>query len=125
MKLIGLLSLAAVAVVSAAPKTEDFYVREEIPLPPGEVIEGASIAVIDDNKVAQHIASRHRHRKLARQETSQTIRLKRHDVHRTRTGRRRDFRLGAQADDAASGRIRGRERIDLGHCAGAVAKHDH
>ena len=44
--------LAATALSVAAPTMEDFYQREEIPLPEGEVMEGASIAIIDDKRVA-------------------------------------------------------------------------
>lgn len=46
------LSLLVPVVATAAPTMEDFYKREEIPLPPGEVMEGSSIAIIDDQKVA-------------------------------------------------------------------------
>ncbi|MFP6856358.1 MAG: hypothetical protein VCA73_03730 [Roseibacillus sp.] len=44
--------LFAPVLASAAPTMADFYQREEIPLPPGEVMEGSSIAIIDKNKVA-------------------------------------------------------------------------
>ena len=44
--------LAATALAAAAPTMEDFYLREEIPLPEGEVMEGASIAIIDNKRVA-------------------------------------------------------------------------
>ena len=44
--------LATAALSAAAPTMEDFYQREEIPLPEGEVMEGASIAIIDDDRVA-------------------------------------------------------------------------
>ncbi|MEC9055570.1 MAG: hypothetical protein VX633_09705, partial [Verrucomicrobiota bacterium] len=43
--------LAATALSAAAPTMEDFYQREEIPLPEGEVMEGASIAIIDEKRV--------------------------------------------------------------------------
>ena len=36
----------------AAPTQDEFYVREEFPLPPGEVMEGGSIAIMDDRRVA-------------------------------------------------------------------------
>ena len=48
--------LAVTSLAAAAPTMEDFYKREEIPLPEGEVMEGASIAIIDNKKVA--LASR-------------------------------------------------------------------
>ena len=48
----GLLCLAAVTVVSAAPKTTDFYERVEIPLPEGEVMEIGSIALMPEKKIA-------------------------------------------------------------------------
>ena len=44
--------LATATLSAAAPSMEDFYQREEIPLPEGEVMEGASIAIIDDKRVA-------------------------------------------------------------------------
>ncbi|MFM1559437.1 MAG: hypothetical protein ACKJSK_09005 [Roseibacillus sp.] len=44
--------LFAPVLASAAPTMADFYQREEIPLPPGEVMEGSSIAIIDKDKVA-------------------------------------------------------------------------
>lgn len=44
--------LTAPLLASAAPTQEEFYQREEIPLPAGEVMEGASIAIMDKNRVA-------------------------------------------------------------------------
>lgn len=44
--------LFAPVLASAAPTMADFYLREEIPLPPGEVMEGSSIAIMDENRVA-------------------------------------------------------------------------
>ena len=48
--------LAATALAAAAPTMEDFYLREEIPLPEGEVMEGASISIIDDKRVKKLVA---------------------------------------------------------------------
>ena len=48
----ALLSLAT----AHAQKQSDFYVREPIPTPPGEVLELGSIALLPDQKVA--VASR-------------------------------------------------------------------
>ena len=44
----------AVAVTSSiqAQERSDFYIREEIPLPPGEVMELGSIALMPDQKIA-------------------------------------------------------------------------
>ena len=44
--------LAIPTLASAAPTMADFYLREEIPLPPGEVMEGSSIAIMDNKRVA-------------------------------------------------------------------------
>ncbi len=44
--------LFAPVLASAAPTMADFYKREEIPLPPGEVMEGSGIAIIDNKRVA-------------------------------------------------------------------------
>ena len=44
--------LLAPVLASAAPTQDEFYVREEFPLPPGEVMEGGSIAIMDDRRVA-------------------------------------------------------------------------
>ena len=47
-----LLSLILVSPLLAAPSQEAFYLREEIPLPKGEVMEIGSIALMPDKKVA-------------------------------------------------------------------------
>ncbi len=47
-----LLSIALLTPVLAAPTQDDFYQREEIPLPKGEVMEIGSIALMPDKKVA-------------------------------------------------------------------------
>ena len=47
-----LLSLALISPLFAAPTQEEFYLREEIPLPKGEVMEIGSIALMPDQKVA-------------------------------------------------------------------------
>ena len=47
-----LVSLLALGVLHAAPKQSDFYLREEIPLPPGEVMEIGSVALLPGQKVA-------------------------------------------------------------------------
>jgi glucose/arabinose dehydrogenase len=45
--------LAGITSVSAAPPAQsDYYIREEIPLPPNEVMEVSSIALMPDQKVA-------------------------------------------------------------------------
>src|SRR5690606_8449905 len=52
-------TLAPLLLISAmAPSAlaGDFYIREEIPMPPGEVMEIGSIALLPDRKVA--VASR-------------------------------------------------------------------
>jgi glucose/arabinose dehydrogenase len=46
------LSLFLTAAFSNAAQQSDFYLREEIPLPPGEVMEIGSIALMPDHKVA-------------------------------------------------------------------------
>ncbi len=46
-----ILSLLAASLTHAAQQS-DFYLREEIPLPPGEVMEIGSIALMPDQKVA-------------------------------------------------------------------------
>ncbi|MEK6231514.1 MAG: hypothetical protein N2A42_06650 [Luteolibacter sp.] len=43
---------AALAVPALAQQQSDFYLREEIPLPPGEVMEISSLALMPDEKVA-------------------------------------------------------------------------
>jgi len=48
MRIIPLFLLLAVLPA----KADDYYKREEIPLPPGEVMEGSSIAIIDSDTVA-------------------------------------------------------------------------
>ncbi|MGB2092068.1 MAG: hypothetical protein ACPH2J_09250, partial [Akkermansiaceae bacterium] len=47
-----LLTIALLSPVFAAPSQEEFYLREEIPLPKGEVMEIGSIALMPDKKVA-------------------------------------------------------------------------
>jgi len=47
-----LLSLVLISPLIAAPTQEEFYLREEIPLPKGEVMEIGSIALMPDQKVA-------------------------------------------------------------------------
>lgn len=47
-----MICLAAAAVATAAPTTADFYEREEIPLPEGEVMEIGSIALMPEKKIA-------------------------------------------------------------------------
>ena len=47
-----MICLAGAAVVTAAPTTADFYEREEIPLPEGEVMEIGSIALMPEKKIA-------------------------------------------------------------------------
>ena len=47
-----LLSLVFISPLLAATTQEDFYLREEIPLPKGEVMEIGSIALMPDKKVA-------------------------------------------------------------------------
>ncbi|RYD20267.1 MAG: hypothetical protein EOP88_15750 [Verrucomicrobiaceae bacterium] len=47
-----LLPLFLTAALSGAATQSDFYTREEIPLPPGEVMEIGSIALMPDQKVA-------------------------------------------------------------------------
>lgn len=44
--------IAALIVCHAAAEQSDFYLREEIPLPPGEVMELGSIALMPDQRVA-------------------------------------------------------------------------
>ncbi len=46
------LLLAASATLAAAADSADYYLREEIPLPPGEVMEIGSIALMPDRQVA-------------------------------------------------------------------------
>ncbi|BCX46662.1 hypothetical protein HAHE_05700 [Haloferula helveola] len=48
----ALLSSVAAVGTSSAQQQSDFYLREEIPLPPGEVMEVGSIALMPDQKVA-------------------------------------------------------------------------
>jgi glucose/arabinose dehydrogenase len=48
----AMICLAGAAVVTAAPTTADFYEREEIPLPEGEVMEIGSIALMPEKKIA-------------------------------------------------------------------------
>ena len=53
MRILTFSLLAALVAGSIWAQSQDeFYIREEFPLPSGEVMEGASIAVIDDQKVA-------------------------------------------------------------------------
>lgn len=47
-----LLTIALLSPVFAAPSPEEFYLREEIPLPKGEVMEIGSIALMPERKVA-------------------------------------------------------------------------
>ena len=47
-----LLTIALLTPLLAAPSQEAFYLREEIPLPKGEVMEIGSIALMPDKKVA-------------------------------------------------------------------------
>ena len=47
-----LLSLVFISPLLAATTQEDFYLRDEIPLPKGEVMEIGSIALMPDKKVA-------------------------------------------------------------------------
>jgi hypothetical protein len=51
MRTLGCFSLVASALCQAAEQS-DFYLREEIPLPPGEVMEIGSIALLPEQKVA-------------------------------------------------------------------------
>ena len=46
------LSLLLTAAFAHAAKQSDFYLREEIPLPPGEVMEIGSIALMPEQKIA-------------------------------------------------------------------------
>ncbi len=46
------LLLSLVSLATAAPQQSDFYLREEIPLPKGEVLELSSIALLPNQKVA-------------------------------------------------------------------------
>jgi hypothetical protein len=48
----SLATVAALATVGHAAEQAEFYLREEIPLPPGEVMEIGSIALMPDRKVA-------------------------------------------------------------------------
>jgi hypothetical protein len=45
-------SLLAVGIGHAAPQQSDFYLREEIPLPAGEVMEIGSVALLPGQKIA-------------------------------------------------------------------------
>lgn len=47
-----LLSLILTATLASAAQQSDFYTREEIPLPPGEVMEIGSIALMPDQQIA-------------------------------------------------------------------------
>jgi hypothetical protein len=47
-----LLSLALSASLAHAASQEDYYLRQEIPLPPGEVMEIGSIALMPEQKIA-------------------------------------------------------------------------
>ena len=49
-----LLSLALISPLFAAPTQEEFYLREEIPLPKGEVMEIGSIALMPDQESRRH-----------------------------------------------------------------------
>lgn len=46
------LLLSLVTIATAAPQQSDFYLREEIPLPKGEVMELSAIALLPNQKVA-------------------------------------------------------------------------
>lgn len=46
------IALASVSSVVAQPVQSDYYLREEIPLPPGEVMEVSSIALMPGKKIA-------------------------------------------------------------------------
>jgi glucose/arabinose dehydrogenase len=48
----SLLSALLIAPLFAAPQQSDFYQRQEIPLPPGEVMEIGSIAMLPGQKIA-------------------------------------------------------------------------
>ncbi|MDA7931272.1 hypothetical protein N9B34_03405, partial [Akkermansiaceae bacterium] len=52
MKSFLTLSLLAVSAAVADERQPEFYLREEIPMPEGEVLELGSIAIMPDKKVA-------------------------------------------------------------------------
>lgn len=55
MKILSIYFSSALMALSA-PKQSDFYLREEIPLPKGEIMELGSVALLPDQKIA--VASR-------------------------------------------------------------------
>ncbi|MBU6328286.1 MAG: hypothetical protein KGQ89_11690, partial [Verrucomicrobia bacterium] len=45
-------TLLLISSAAAAPQQSDYYTRQEIPLPPGEVMEIGSIALLPAQKIA-------------------------------------------------------------------------